>query len=152
MFTNYHKDTHMLKVAGRGHVVCDNPGQLSQETYMKLITTCIVLALCAGLLSSCKTAPAAKDFPLQAEPRAEFRSVQSEELNPASQLAIIIFDLAKRGMLESLPDVRVNPQGRQLANTTDYSTFLQRTLTIVDAVQGPGDAYSQTMMSESVDR
>lgn len=116
---------------------------------MKPMRTVILLSLCAALVCSCTMVPVSEE---PVRPKVEFQEIDPEEVNPASQLAIITFELVKRGMLGLIPNVRVNPQGKRLENKTDYNKFLQRNVMIVDSGKKPDGIFSQTMLSESVDK
>jgi hypothetical protein len=72
-------------------------------------------------------------------------------MTPESFLAVLVFDLAKTGLLESMPNVKVNPQGKDLTNETDYDTFKQRNISIIAVHEEPDETYSQTMLVESFD-
>ena len=81
-----------------------------------------------------------------------FQRVDFASLRPESQLAIALFDLAKTGHLESVPFVKVSPEGVNLKNNTDYRQFNQRDIVILDFTKTPDGAYSQSMVVESLDR
>lgn len=83
---------------------------------------------------------------------AAFQRVDPARLRPESKLAIALFDLAKTGHLESVPFVKVSPEGVNLKNKTDYSQFEQRNVVVLDFTIAPDGACSQSMVVESLDR
>ena len=73
------------------------------------------------------------------------------ELPPQGVLAMAVFDLARQGILARIPSVKVDPQGMNLENETDYGVFRRQNVLILDAKETPDGTYSQTMVVESVD-
>ena len=104
-----------------------------------------------GILVGCQTGPASKQPQPKAQPALAFQEIDPLQMTPESFLALLVFDLAKADMLESIPNVTVDPQGKNLTNDTDYEAFTQKNITILDLDEGSDDTYSQTMVVESID-
>jgi len=111
----------------------------------------VVIVSFMGILVGCQTGPVSKEPQPEAQPALEFQEIDPLQMTPESFLALLVFDLAKTDVLESIPGVRVNPQGKNLTNMTDYDVFKQQNITILDLDEGSDDTYSQTMVVESVD-
>jgi len=118
---------------------------------MKRLLVWIVILIFTGILVGCQTGPVSKQPQPEAQPALEFQEIDPLQMTPDSFLAILTFDLAKMGLLESIPNITVNPQGKSLTNETDYDAFKQRNVSILAVHEEPDGTYSQTMVVESLD-
>lgn len=80
-----------------------------------------------------------------------YEPINPKNLNPASQMAIALFDMEKEGVSTSIPFVKVRPDGRMLKNNTNYEAFKQRNIIIIDFTERQNGDYFQRTISESVD-
>jgi hypothetical protein len=80
-----------------------------------------------------------------------YQRVDPSSLKPASRLAISAFEMEKGGLLEGFPAVRVDPLGKNLSNTMDYSAFRQRNVIVLRFQENPDGSYCQDMLCESTD-
>jgi Putative peptidoglycan binding domain len=121
---------------------------------MKKIFKYTLLALVTGLYS-CQTMSGLKDGITNFKDKIfaeKVISVNPADLKLAGKLAIITADAIKSGRLESDPYVKVNPEGLNLENNTDYKKFTQRSVVILKFKEDPDGTCSQSMMSESSDK
>ena len=118
---------------------------------MKKLLTWMIMVLFIGIFVGCQTGPASRQPQPEAQPELEFQEIDPLQMTPESFLALLVLDLAKEDILESIPNVTVDPQGQDLTNETDYDVFKQKSITILDVHEGSDDTYSQTMVVESLD-
>ena len=125
---------------------------------MKRTLIVILLLLAVPFLSSCQGASGMKEKlmglkdRISGEESIAYHKTELDTLPEVSRRAISAFELGKRGMLESSPDITVNPQGKRLENTTNYREFVRRNTIIMDFSSESDGTYVQDMLSESVDR
>ena len=121
---------------------------------MKKIFTYTLLAVVTGLYS-CQTMSGLKDGITSFKDKIfaeKIISVDPADLKPAGKLAIVTADNIKSGRLESVPYVKINPEGLNLENNTDYKKFRQRSIVILKFNEDPDGTCSQSMVSESSDK
>jgi len=121
---------------------------------MKKLFTYTLLAIVTGLYS-CQTMSGLKDGITSFKDKIfaeKIISVDPADLKPAGKLAIVTADNIKSGHLESDPYVKVNPEGLNLENKTDYKKFRQRSVVILEFNEDPDGTCSQSMVSESLDK
>jgi hypothetical protein len=125
---------------------------------MKRTLIVILLLLAVLFLSSCQGASGMKETlmglkdRISGEESIAYHKTELDTLPEFGRRAIFAFELGKRGMLESSPDITVDPQGKRLENTTDYHEFMRRNTIIMDFSSESDGTYVQNMLSESVDR
>ena len=121
---------------------------------MKKIFTYTLLAVVTGLYS-CQTMSGLKDGITSFKDKIfaeKIISVDPADLKPAGKLAIVTADTIKSRRLESNPYVKINPEGLNLENKTDYTKFTQRSVVILKFNEDPDGTCSQSMVSESLDK
>ena len=118
---------------------------------MRTVRLFFLLLLLVGIIWGCQGAPTTKEPASDLAPKTEFQKIDPMELSPASVLAMAVFDLARQGILGTIPGVKVDPQGMHLENETGSGVFRRQNVLIIDAQETPDGTYSQTMVVESVD-
>lgn len=118
---------------------------------MKTMKAYFLLVLFAGVIGGCQSFPVSREPEPEVRPAVEFEEVDPEQLTPANILALITFDLAKGEVLESIPTVRVNSDGKNFENKTDYDAFKQQNMVILESTRAPDGIHAQTMVVESID-
>lgn len=121
---------------------------------MKRIITAILFLLFVAALGACQGMPNLEDLKSKVSNitnKPRYEPINPKNLNPASQMAIALFNMEREGVSSSIPFVKVKPDGRMLENNTNYEEFKQRNIIIVDFKEGQDGVYSQRTISESVD-
>jgi len=122
------------------------------------IVSFLFAIFCGVIITGCQTLPdLTRDVMKNVKgtftgPTRTYQSVDPDTLPPVSKLAISAFEMQKQEILDSFPFARVDQNGVNLFNTTDYSTFTTRNIAIVDFQQSETGNFAQTMVCESVDR